>query len=196
MIPSLYLPLALASLAAAHDHSNGMDMSMDGSMSLDMGNMLMYLHFTPGDMVLFLGWVPRSAGAMIGTCISLFLLAIVERWISACHAVMSAHWSRRAAILHADRMNAKGLPSSQSVMKKSASTTAVFRDAATLRSAPPFIPSHDLLRGLIYAIHMTLQFAFMLIVMTFQVGFILSIVIGLGVGETLFGRYGTSSAHL
>lgn len=62
-------------------------------------------------------------------------------------------------------MNAKGLPSSQSVMKKSASTTAVFRDAATLRSAPPFIPSHDLLRGLIYAIHMTLQFAFMLIVM-------------------------------
>lgn len=110
-------------------------------------------------------------------------------------------------------MNAKGLPSSQSVMKKSASTTAVFRDAATLRSAPPFIPSHDLLRGLIYAIHMTLQFAFMLIVMyvppaffldvrlifvsrTFQVGFILSIVIGLGVGETLFGRYGTSSAHL
>ena len=28
---------------------NGMDMSMDGSMNLAVGNMLAYLHFTPGD---------------------------------------------------------------------------------------------------------------------------------------------------
>lgn len=28
---------------------NGMDMSMDGSMNLAVGNMLTYLHFTPGD---------------------------------------------------------------------------------------------------------------------------------------------------
>lgn len=30
---------------------------------------------------------------------------------------------------------------------------------------------------------------------TYQVGFILSIVFGLGVGETLFGRYGRGMPH-
>jgi len=41
-----------------------------------------------------------------------------------------------------------------------------------------------------------LGFAFMLVVMTFQVGFILALVVGLGVGETLFGRFASAGAHL
>ena len=32
---------------------------------------------------------------MVGTCIGLFLLALVDRWISACRSVMEAHWSKR-----------------------------------------------------------------------------------------------------
>lgn len=94
MSTSLLLTLAFATLVAAHD--NGMDMSMDGSMDLAMGQMLTYLHFTPGDMLWFLGWVPQSAGAMAGTCIGLFLLGVVERWFAACSAVMQAHWAKRS----------------------------------------------------------------------------------------------------
>ena len=102
MIQSVLLPLALASLVAAHD--NGMDMSMDGSMDLAEGQMLPWLHFVPtGDMLFFQGWVPKSAGAMIGTCIALVLLAIVERWIATCRAVMTAHWTKRCVILYAMR---------------------------------------------------------------------------------------------
>lgn len=85
--------LALAALVSASD--NGMDMSMDGAMSLAQGQMLPYLHFTTGDMLWFLGWVPKSTGAMVGTCIGLFLLAIVERWIATCRVVMQAHWAKR-----------------------------------------------------------------------------------------------------
>lgn len=96
-----YLPfavvLAISSSALAHANDNGMDMSMDGPMSLAVGNMFPYLHFTPGDNLWFLGWVPRSAGAMVGACVGLFLLALVERWIAACRAVMEVHWSRRLA---------------------------------------------------------------------------------------------------
>ncbi|TDL18276.1 hypothetical protein BD410DRAFT_693465, partial [Rickenella mellea] len=69
-------------------HDNGMDMSMDGPMSLAAGHMMAYLHFTPGDMLWFLSWVPQSAGAMVAACIGLFLLAVVERWISVCRSVM------------------------------------------------------------------------------------------------------------
>ena len=35
--------------SVAMDDMNGMDMSMDGSMALAMGNMIPYLHFTIGD---------------------------------------------------------------------------------------------------------------------------------------------------
>ena len=74
---------------AAH---NGMDMDMDMPMQLASGNVLMYLHFTPGDILWFEGWVPKSTGAMIGACIGLFLLAMVERWVSAMRGVMEGYW--------------------------------------------------------------------------------------------------------
>ncbi|KAI0691825.1 CTR copper uptake transporter [Cytidiella melzeri] len=196
---SLLIAFVLVPLVAAHD--NGMDMSMDGAMDLDMGQMLTYLHFTPGDMLWFLGWVPRSTGAMIGTCIGLFLLSIVERWTACCSAVMQAHWAKRAQILHSNQLNTKELPLSSSPTFsadsiKATSISAVLRDAVTLRNGPPFIASHDILRGVIYAGRVALLYALMLAVMTYQVGFILSIVVGRGVGEVLFGRYISSAAHL
>ncbi|KAI8992724.1 CTR copper uptake transporter [Trametes punicea] len=167
---------------------NGMDMSMDGAMDLAQGQMLPYLHFTRGDIVLFYGWVPSSKSAMVGTCIGVFLLALVERWIAACRGVMEAHWRKRAQIVQADRIN---LPTTE---KRPDFNTGRVRDALTLRSAPPFILTYDLTRGIFHAVQAALQFAFMLIVMTFQVSFILSIVIGLGVGETLFGRFASHAA--
>lgn len=60
-----------------------------------MGNMTAYLHFTPGDMLWFMGWTPVSSGAMVGACIGLFLLAIIDRWVAACRSLMEAHWHRR-----------------------------------------------------------------------------------------------------
>lgn len=79
--------------------SNGMDMSMDGAMDLSSGNMLSYLHFTPGDTLWFLGWVPSSKGAMVGVCIGLFLLALVERWLAAVRGVMEVHWAVRYVLI-------------------------------------------------------------------------------------------------
>ncbi|KAJ7590896.1 CTR copper uptake transporter [Mycena floridula] len=165
--------------------TNGMDMSMDGSMSLDAGTMITYLHFTTGDTLWFQGWVPRSTGAMAGACIGLFLLAIIERWVACIRATMESAWKKnRAQIAYANKMNSSSKAPSQS-------TAAVI----TLRNAPPFMLSHDIPRGILYAGQSALGFLFMLAVMTFQVGFILAIVIGLGVGETLFGRYAATHGH-
>ncbi|KAI0798215.1 CTR copper uptake transporter [Abortiporus biennis] len=186
--------LALVSTTLAHD--NGMDMSMDGAMSLAEGDMLPYLHFTTGDSLWFLGWVPKSAGAMVGTCIGLFLLALVERWISACRAIMEVHWSNRAQVVQSDRINLKGLPTSDPKRSSLKRTFTEVKNVATMRDAPPFILKHDFVRGFIHATQALLQFAFMLAVMTFQVGFILSIVVGMGVGETLFGRFASHAAHI
>ena len=83
----------LFSLVAAH--SDGMVMSMDGAMSLAGANMVPYLHFTPGDTIWFLGWVPESKGAMVGACIGLFLLALVDRWLAAIRATAERNWRNR-----------------------------------------------------------------------------------------------------
>ena len=88
----------LASLiAGALADDNGMVMSMDQGMAMNMGNMLMYLHFTIGDNLWFIGWAPNTAGAMAGACIGLFVLAIAERWLAAMRSVMEDHWSTRFA---------------------------------------------------------------------------------------------------
>ncbi|TFK50650.1 hypothetical protein OE88DRAFT_1608039, partial [Heliocybe sulcata] len=175
--------------------SNGMDMSMDGAMSLAEGQMLPYLHFTPGDVLWFDGWVPKTTGAMVGTCIGLLLLAIVERWIACIRALSEMAWSKSGQQALSDKLNNPSLPQSTRPELKEKSSTAsipVIPSAPLPRAfltAMPFIPSNDIPRGVMYAAQSALSFAFMLVVMTFQVGFILSIVVGLGIGEALFGRY-------
>ncbi|KAJ3711397.1 copper transporter [Lentinula raphanica] len=164
--------------------SNGMIMSMDGSMDLASGNMLTYLHFTiGGDILWFQGWVPQGPGAMFGACVGLFILALVDRWIAACRAMMEVHWAKRLnANTNSDK--AKIVPPS------------TLGNVLLMRRAPPFIPAHDIVRGIMHAGQAALSFAFMLAVMTFQLGFIISLVVGLGVGETLFGRYAHAGTTL
>ncbi|KAH9837586.1 CTR copper uptake transporter [Rhodofomes roseus] len=190
---ALFAPVAQAA-------SNGMDMSMDGAMDLASGNMLTYLHFTPGDVLWFQGWVPASAGAMVGACIGLFMLGLVERWIAAARAVMQAHWAHRARVVQLNTASDASLPTTTSdrVDGKSSShslTVPVLPSTIPrtlgLRSAPPFILKHELPRGVLLMVQIALNYAFMLAVMTFQLGFIFSLIVGLGVGEMLFGRFGS-----
>ncbi|KAJ3730926.1 CTR copper uptake transporter [Lentinula guzmanii] len=172
--------------------SDGMIMSMDGSMDLASGNMLTYLHFTVGgDILWFQGWVPQGPGAMFGACVGLFLLALVDRWIAACRAMMEVHWAKRAQIAYANKLNAN-----ENADKKRAVPSLTPGNVFLMRRAPPFIPAHDIVRGILHAGQAALTFAFMLVVMTFQLGFIIAIVVGLGVGETLFGRYAHAGTTL
>ncbi|KLO18684.1 hypothetical protein SCHPADRAFT_819296 [Schizopora paradoxa] len=183
--------------------SNGMDMSMDGPMALAEGQMLPYLHFTTGDNLFFLGWVPKSTGAMIGACIALFLLAIIERWIAACRSLMEAHWRKRSkARLEARHARTFSTDSDEKDEKMEKDVEVVVPvlphssgSILSRRNIPPFVPSQDIVRGIVFVGQAALGYAFMLAIMTFQAGFIISIAVGLGVGETLFGRY-HEHAHL
>ena len=86
-----YLALAsviylFPSLVLAHDHGGG---GMEG------GTMAMYLHFTPGASVLFGPWIPKTDREIFGTCVGVFMLAMVDRWFSAIAAVMNAYWDKK-----------------------------------------------------------------------------------------------------
>ncbi|KAJ7164393.1 CTR copper uptake transporter [Mycena filopes] len=178
----MFLALALLLPALVHAAENGMDMTMDDGMTLANGTMMTVLHFTPlVDTLWFAGWVPQSGGAMAGACIGLFLLAVIDRWVAAVRAMMTAHW--RDAGSRTARKDAAAANDDKQTKRR-----------RPLR-APPFVPAHDIARGALHTLQATLGFAFMLAVMTFQAGFIISIALGLGFGEMLFGRYAAAAAH-
>ena len=164
--------------------SDGMDMSMDGSMSLASGNMIPYLHFTPGDVLWFQGWVPKSPGAMFGACLGLFLLAIVERWIAAIRSLAEAYWRKRCVFpfthewmglngarlfFRAQIIARKELATGSDDNEKPRKSSTPARPSATgiigSRTALPFIPAHDIARGLLHMGQTAFGFAFMLAVM-------------------------------
>lgn len=180
-----------------------MDMPMDSSSSSNssmdmMGMMVPWLHFTGGDNLFFKPWAPSSAGAIAGACIGLVVLSILERWLSGVRSVMSANWNKRAlAVLKKDDDHCADTSSTSD--EKSSDVTQEISSVKVKsngksprppRTLPPFIASHDVPRGVLFALQALLGYVLMLAVMTFQAAYIISVIAGLGVGEVLFGRLG------
>jgi len=177
-----FLGLLIAGVAA---HDNGMVMNMDQGMAMNEGNMIMYLHFKLGDNLWFQGWAPRTPGAMVGTCIAFLMLSIAERWLTAMHGVMEAHWRSRAQVALFNKHNASVVATSPEERTGPSSEAAQPRSDVAL----PLILAYDVPRGIMRLVLASINFLFMLTVMTFQLSFIFSIIIGLGIGEAFFGRY-------
>ncbi|CAG7848052.1 SubName: Full=Related to copper transporter {ECO:0000313/EMBL:CCA71823.1} [Serendipita indica DSM 11827] len=199
-LPLLVLALTAQHAAAQHDHG-----PTSGSSDSSMVMMVPWLHFTPGDTLLFKNWIPRKPGAIFGACIGLFMLAILDRWLAAMRRLMELWWAQRARsaitrrfveLSDKSRSEEEKLgeinirPASGS--KRQTQPTARFSREAI----PPFILSHDLARGAFVVCQTAITYALMLTVMTFNASFILSILLGLGTGEVLFGRLAYASAHV
>ncbi|KAH7104490.1 Ctr copper transporter [Auriculariales sp. MPI-PUGE-AT-0066] len=149
------------------------DHTTSSSGSLVQGTMFSSFHVSLGETLWFEGWVPQSKGALAGAAIGLFVLAVVERWISSIRVVMEAWWKQRMV---------------------GSTPRSLLPTAVSMRAAAPFVPSHDVSRGLLHALHTAIQYALMLAIMTFQGAYFIAIVGGAGVGEFLFGRYGKGAA--
>ncbi len=146
--------------------------------------MIPYFHFTPGDVLLFLGWVPKSNGAMLGTCIGLFLLGILTRWFAAIRIGGERIWkgeddaklvdykrdddlarvpsAESAEVSEAVSEVSKRRPTSKQMQHP---LTAVLSSTiAALRNAK-IVPQHAYARGIMQIVQSALDFSLMLIVM-------------------------------
>ncbi|KAI0343900.1 Ctr copper transporter [Trametopsis cervina] len=174
-------------------------------------DMTPWLHFTSGDNLLFKSLHPSSKGAIAGACIVLVLIAVFQRWVAAMKGVLEAHWARRVLVLSSPTTKADAGPTPAATPAKEEDRANI--DVKSLRSStseqrslistgragrrsPPFIASHDIPRGAIFAVQALLTYLLMLAVMTFQAAYIISVVVGLGIGEVLFGRMGSTRDHL
>ncbi|KAI5991498.1 Ctr copper transporter [Pisolithus albus] len=168
-----------------------------------------WLHFGKTDYLLFETWRPSSNGAIAGASIAIFAFGILDRALAALRRSREDHWrtGRTLALLSKPPTRTQLSPtpdhakvgdageSVEEVPVSDSSHDVKTASRPTLRSIPPFIPSHDIPRGIIHAIQTAFSYTLMLIVMTFNAAYIISVVLGLGVGEVLFGRvaYGANT---
>ncbi|KAI0690691.1 Ctr copper transporter [Cytidiella melzeri] len=158
-----------------------------------------WLHFTGGDPFYFKSLTPSSHGAIAAACIVLVVISIFDRWLFAMKNVLDVHWARSAIALRSSA-KAEPAPNPPATPEKEAEATTT-QSRHLLRkgrasASLPFVASHDLPRGAIFAFQALLTYVLMLAVMTFQAAYIISIVVGLGIGEVLFGRMATAGVHL
>jgi len=206
MLSKSFILLSLIVVVAAQ-MSTDPSMSSDAMDGMDMGGMAQggmmtpWLHFALGDALWFKTWVPQNKGALAGAAIGLFLLAIIERWLASMRALMELHWqqqmlkqaqatSPQATSLQYEKQDKDDQSSAVDANTTGPAVSQAPRNPlSTVRLAAPFIPTHNMTRGVMHAITAALNYLFMLAIMTYQGAFFISIVLGLGVGEILFGRF-------
>lgn len=164
-----------------------------------MTMMTPWLHFSGGDYLIFKTWMPESKGAIAGACIALVAFCILERWIAALRRQMEIKWGSGALVLIRKQHNSYGVddkpkdPSDKiDGIEEGCSSlpTTPVTVPSRPRLVPPFILMHDITRGIFQAVQSLFSYALMLAVMTFNASYIISIILGLALGEVLFGRIG------
>nr|AFU72290.1 copper transport protein CTR2 [Amanita strobiliformis] len=159
-----------------------MDTESAMNMTESVMNMIPYLHFTGGDYLVFKALQPDSAGTLTAASIVLICLALVERLLMAARCSLEARWSKRLS--NSEVASNSHQPSLLKVQEYSEVS-----ETASLHTVPPFTPTHEILRGFIYALRILILYVLMMAVMTFQAAYLISIVIGSGLGEMIFGRF-------
>ncbi|KAJ6534461.1 Ctr copper transporter [Mycena vulgaris] len=154
-----------------------------------------YLHFTPGDTLIFKGIAPTTPAAIFAACLVFFVISTAERWLRAATRGVDARITQRYASQIAPD---PPLIQISTVRTTLLATTYAFVDGphASTRSGKESIPaptrkfilSHELSRGMLAGLSTALHYLLMLVVMTFNAAFIVSVILGVVVGETAFGR--------
>jgi len=157
--------------------------------------MLSYFHTEGGDNLFFKSWTPSSPGAIAGASIGLLFLAMLERFVNGARGRLEGYWASNALHRSAEHVVQNDSTSTSKLETSSLSDGSRVIVSPRKRTVPPFIIAHDLPRGVVYMFQAAINYALMLAVMTFQAGYFVAIIIGLGIGEAMFGRLASATHH-
>ncbi|CUA73712.1 hypothetical protein RSOLAG22IIIB_01227 [Rhizoctonia solani] len=190
-----------------------MDGSSSSSSSETMAMMIPYLHFTGGDYLFFDTIAPTSKGAIAGACIVLAALAILERAVAGARGIFALYVIHRQKklfqpketdaqfIFAQEKVSHEGkiteIEGSTTATGSRASPASIIRPlpAQRQRSMTPLLWPYELARGGLFIVQSFLVYAIMLAVMSFNASYIISIIVGTGIGEILFGRFSVEQTH-
>lgn len=172
------------------------------SMDSSMDSMAMFFTTSTNTALWSKSWTPNSTGAYAGTCIFLIIFAIVSRLIGAGRQYMEQRWRdaaiKRRYIVIADKDGGEGQLSSQLKGETETGvlttrgideTVKIIQAKSRSKERAPFRLSEDLPRSFVYMVQAGVGYLLMLAVMTFNVGYFMSVLAGLFLGELAVGRY-------
>ncbi|KAJ9647419.1 uncharacterized protein PV06_00133 [Exophiala oligosperma] len=151
-------------------------------------------------------WTPSSVGGYAGTCIFLILLAIMLRLLFAAKALCEQRWlasaQNRRYVLVRGRSTEAGRIDQDPDAKTGSLVTAngveenIKVIQASTGAVVPFRLSVDVPRACLTTLIAGISYLLMLGVMTMNVGYFLSVLAGVFVGELAVGRYAQIDEHL
>ncbi|KAG9690610.1 Ctr copper transporter, partial [Aureobasidium melanogenum] len=185
--------------AAASTGMSGMS-SMSG-----MGSMSMVFTTAHNTPLYSKAWTPTSTGAYAGTCIFLIVLAIISRLLQAWRHTLEQRihdkaMKRRYVVVAGEQEGEQSLEESEAakeISEKQGILTSrgldekvrIITAASRRKETTPWRITTELPRACVYTVQAGLGYLLMLAVMTLNVGYFLSVLAGLFVGELAIGRY-------
>lgn len=175
--------------------------AMDGmsdSTSTSHSGMTMAFITSTNTPLYSLTWTPQNAGQYAGTCIFLIFLAVALRAIFTAQTFLAIRATksalkRRYVVVAGEKSVAEQALDDGSSTTGVLTTNGVQEDvrivSAPVRHVQPWRFGVDLPRALLTAVAVTVGYLLMLAVMTYNVGYFLSVIAGAFVGELAFGRF-------
>ncbi|KAI9028095.1 Ctr copper transporter [Phycomyces nitens] len=191
---------------SGHSHTSS-DSASSPTTSMSMSMSMGTFHWSSsGDALFFDSWVPKTEAAYIGTCIGLFVFAILSRGMIAIETYFVAWISMRFKVHENDHdqldLTAKhnahpkdcaNEESGHSDLSRASVTSAVKRPVypsrLTMPAIPPFVWHIDTVRSFLTAFTSFINYLLMLVVMTGNGGYFIVVIVGIFVGEMSFGRF-------
>jgi solute carrier family 31 (copper transporter), member 1 len=174
-----------------------MNMTMENGMMMaeDMAMVFFNSHHTP---LYSIDWMPRGAAGYAGTCIFLIILSITLRLLLVSKAMLEARWREQAWKRRYITIDGKG-PLSERIQQDPDSKVGVLtaqgveENVRIIQEATggvqPWRFSVDLPRAILVTIIGGIGYLLMIAVMTLNIGYYLSILAGVFIGELALGRF-------
>ncbi|XP_074655099.1 high affinity copper uptake protein 1-like isoform X1 [Tubulanus polymorphus] len=166
-----------------------------------MGGMKMFFHVGIKEHVLFEQWYIQSVGAMVGSCIAIFILAclyeglkVLREYLLRKHVVAirysaydmpaSTSGSSREAMVMETQQNGSIKTSTDNIVKSDASK--LDKNVADSERHKMISWPH-ILQTMLHILQIVISYFLMLIFMTYNVWLCIAVVLGAGTGYFLFG---------
>jgi copper transporter 1 len=139
-----------------------------------IAEMRMYFHWEINDYILFENWIPYDPLTYAISLIAVFFMALLHEGFKVVKINVEARWQMKASY--------EPLPGNSSL-----NSTSYTKSRGTLYFAP-FDWRRDVLRSIFRTIDIALHFFIMLVVMAFNAGLFIAVVLGYGLGHLAFSR--------
>jgi len=163
------------------DHSQ-MDHSKHGSGMDHMDMMKMYFHAGVQETILFYGWKTENVGQLIGSCIFLFVAALLYEGLKVFREELLVKANTALRLQN----NPETLPTNDETGENGAgSDQVIIQTGPTARSK--ICNRWHALQSFLHIFQVTVSYMLMLVFMTYNVWLCLAVVLGAGAGYFCFG---------